>query len=294
MKICPQCQSTYTDDGLQFCMEDGTPLNFANTTQLPTTSWTESETVISPRRATNQQNEIPQTVGNTWHGEIPQISSPPPARKSNKAQILILAALALFLFVGIVAAGTWILIRNMQREVANTNRPDSPTPSPSNTNRPANQPVNNSNQSWNGTTPTPTPKPTLRPEEITKAKANIADAVSGWRNGMENLDLNSHMSYYADTVDYYRSGRVSVAKVRADKQRAYDMYDTIDVSISNSKTTLNDAGDRATVVFDKEWLFENDEKTNSGKVQQELQFEKIGGKWRITGEKDLKVYYVNK
>ena len=54
------------------------------------------------------------------------------------------------------------------------------------------------------------------------------------------------------------------------------------------------SGESATAVFDKEWVFEGAGKYNAGKVQTQLQLRKFGGDWRITGERDLKVYYVDK
>ena len=48
------------------------------------------------------------------------------------------------------------------------------------------------------------------------------------------------------------------------------------------------SGEKATAVFDKEWHFENDEKTSEGKVQTQLQLKKIGGEWKITERKRFK------
>jgi len=37
MKICPRCQKTYTDDNLNFCLEDGTVLTTASAASMPDT-----------------------------------------------------------------------------------------------------------------------------------------------------------------------------------------------------------------------------------------------------------------
>jgi ketosteroid isomerase-like protein len=288
MKICPQCQNTYTDDSLQFCLQDGTPLNF----QTSTLDWTESETVVSPknRQSNNTQNLPTQEWQQTPVTNTLVQTSPP---KSNKSKVLLLVSLALLLFLSIVGVGTWILITNMKKEIAqtNSNKPFNNQSLPTNTKQ-----VNTNNPATPTPTPTatPTPKPTLKPEDAAKAKAGVENTIEGWKNASQSHDIDGHLSYYADTVDYYNGGKVSLSKVRADKQKAYDMYDSINVSISNVVTTIDDSGEKATSIFDKEWTFENDEKTNSGKVRQQLQFTKIGGEWRITSEKDLKVYYVNK
>ena len=295
MKVCPQCQNTYTDDSLQFCLQDGSPLTGG---QQVTANWTESETVISPHR--REQIQFPQNPPQTQDWQPSQVIGAsmiePPNKKSNKFQILILVALALSVFLGLVGFGTWVLVRNMQNEIANKNINKALNNSSLNNNKPSVN-ISNINKLTNVNTvssPTPTPKPTLNPADESAAKSDVSDVINSWKGASENLDLNSHMSYYADTVDYYKGGNVGAGKIRADKQKAYDMYNNISVDISNVKTTIDPSGEKATTIFDKEWLFENSEKTNSGKVQQQLQLTKIGGKWRITSEKDLKVYYVNK
>ncbi|MEO6588762.1 MAG: hypothetical protein ABIP06_05490, partial [Pyrinomonadaceae bacterium] len=90
------------------------------------------------------------------------------------------------------------------------------------------------------------------------------------------------------------AGRVSRERVRADKQRAFAQYDSIKFKISDVKVTPDATGEKATAIFDKEWNFEGAEKYSSGKVRQMLTFSKINGQWLITGEKDLKTYYVEK
>ena len=103
------------------------------------------------------------------------------------------------------------------------------------------------------------------------------------------------MNYYADTLDtYYNASNVSSSRVRADRARAYALYTTLDIELSNLKVTPDPEGNKATAVFDKTWTFEGSEKYSSGSVHQKVWLARIGGRWRITGEKDLQVYYVNR
>lgn len=292
MKICPQCQNTYTDDSLQFCLQDGAPLSSYNATQQPTAAWGESETVVSPtnrdrmnvnfgaQQSQQGWQQTQQTGGTTFQAESP---------KSNVLKIVALLLVGLFVLSGIGAVAAWFVINNMQKPVAqNVSQ---------NTSKNENTTLNvNTNSANANVTPsaTPTPKPTLKPEETKKIKDDVTGTIDAWKSASEDLDLEGHMDQYADTVDYYKGGKVSRQKVSSDKQKAYEQYDSIDITISNVKVTPDETGDGATAVFDKEWVFDSIDKTSSGKVQQELHFKKINGKWKITGEKDLKVYYVNK
>lgn len=294
MKICPQCRNTYTDDSLQYCLQDGTPLNDYTSSENPTANWTESETLVSPRQPVryDTQKSVSQ---DRQENESPIFSSEPPEpEKSNTLKTVLLTLLGMFVFLAIGGTVGYIIWKNSrEKDVAvNTNTKPVNTKTPVvNKNNNINQNTNeNTNANENTNVATPTPKPTLTTDEIAATKENVENVIDDWRSSYESLDLEYAMGYYADTVDYYNAGRVGIGKVRTDKQRAFDSYDTIKMDISNLQITPDPTGEKATALFDKEWKFENAEKTNSGKVQQQLQLTKIAGKWKITSEKDLKVY----
>jgi hypothetical protein len=95
------------------------------------------------------------------------------------------------------------------------------------------------------------------------------------------------MSHYADTlVVYYRRSNMSSNDVRADKAKAFDRFYNMEVQLSNIQIEPDETGARATATFDKRWNFIG-EKPFSGTVRQTLWLEKIGGRFRITAEKDL-------
>lgn len=277
MKQCPNCRTTYTDDTLQFCLQDGTPLSFVPNTEQPTASWNEPETVIRPRSTSWEQSTATQTA--------------PPKKSSTLLVVLLTAFLTILLFAG--GVGAWLFMRNRGSEIA--------------VNSGANNSANISNQSNKTPTPTASPKtsptstpansnvapatpaPTVNAEQI---KTEVSGRIDDWNSAHESGNVNSVMSNYADRLDYYyNSANVSADKIRSDKQRAFAMYDTINFKITNMRVTPDSSGDKATAVFDKEWEFEGAENYSAGKVQSQLQLTKIGGKWYVSGEKDLKVYY---
>ncbi len=98
------------------------------------------------------------------------------------------------------------------------------------------------------------------------------------------------MANYANAVDYYTRRNVGVGTIRADKSRALSLYSSMQVNVSNMDVLIGPAGDTATVVFDKEWNFSG-QSTSTGKVRSQLRFTNINGRWLITSEKDLEVYY---
>lgn len=310
MKYCPNCRTNYTDDTLKFCLQDGSPLtqvadsNTDSSPDMPTVAFDDAATIASSRQVEQIRVPVQKPTLDSWeqNWETRNTASPPPpvpqpeARKSNTGLIVALTALVTLLLLG-GALGAWYFMNNRKTEVAVNVNTAPRTNRSANVNLPANQGANNQNLNANAVaaTPSPTaaPKPTLKPEEAQNVITDVEYVIDDWEEASENLEIDRHLGNYAATVDYYKAGKVGQARVRADKQKAFETYDAINFDISNMKITPDETGEKATAVFDKEWSFEGAEKNSSGKVQQQLTLVKVGGKWKIAGEKDLKVYYVN-
>lgn len=307
MKYCPNCQTTYTDDTLRFCLQDGTKLaEVADTqTDMPTVAFDDLETIVS----TKQPQQVvplnaPETRQNWQPNQQPHFNEPTRIveqpienRKSNTALTILATILVMMGIFGI--GGAYFLLKSRKSDVVAVNVNTAPINRPLNINQ-ANLQISNANLSRPTATPTaaptetPSPKPTLEPKAVKAATNEVKDAIDDWKDASENLDIEGNLGQYADTIDYYNAGRVSREQVRADKERAFNQYDSINFHISNIKVTPDASGEKATAVFDKEWEFEGETKRSTGKVQQLLTLGKIGGRWLITGEKDLKTYYVGK
>ena len=286
MKVCPSCKTQYTDDSLSFCLQDGTRL-IRPETDSSTIAFGETETMVGSR-----DSEVTQ-----WRqSEEARTSQPAQPKKSSKVPLIaVILALLLVIFVGGAGVLAWLIFRPVG-PIANNSSVTTPTPvNPRNTN----SIVNNNNRAG---TPTPTARtnlnvafPTPTPtqgEDPATIRRDVTSRVNDWKDATESLDVGSLMRHYADTVDYYRRGSTSSAFVRVDKQRAFSRFSSIRITISNLNVSVDPAGDRATAIFDKEWVFEGT-RTSTGKVRSQLQFKKIDDEWLITGEKDLSVYYTN-
>lgn len=92
MKICPTCRKTYTDDGLNFCLEDGSVLTIAGD-NLPQTVMMNQPRPTDPN-PTAQQGGIQSTFGNQ-----PGYSMQPAKKSGSKAWIWVLGILAVLLLV---------------------------------------------------------------------------------------------------------------------------------------------------------------------------------------------------
>lgn len=131
-------------------------------------------------------------------------------------------------------------------------------------------------------------------QNASSAEGEVRSALDGWVQSVQNRDIDSHMRYYADTLDYYYARTVvPSSKVRDDRTKAFQKFNTLSVQLSNVNIQLDSTGQRATVVFDKTFDFRSDGGNFFlGSVQDQLTFTKLGGAWLITGEKELKIYNV--
>jgi hypothetical protein len=218
-----------------------------------------------------------------------QPQQPAPARRST-SPVIPLAIGATVLVLAVVGLGAWLLLGERNGGGAGNTRANGERTTRTTTNT-SGSPV----ASPAPASPTPSPAASPSPVDVAAVRNEVMTVLNGWTESSMARDLDAHMSYYADTLDtYYTKSQVSASAVRADRAQAYSTYSSLDINLSNVEITPDQTGERATAVFDKTWDFEGEEKATSGSVQQKLWLAKIGGRWRITGEKDLQVYYVNK
>lgn len=206
MKICPVCQTTYTDESLRFCMKDGAPLdNFQEPTAAPETE--EEQTVFAPERSPKMvvpldapEPQAPAPVSPVNQQKPPQSQ---PRRKSNAGILIALGAFGLIL-LGIGGFGAWWLFssrgaRNNQIAVANSNanlNQNANLSANENLSANANSNTNaNANLNLNANLKTPTPTPTRTPTPTptpANRNANLSNA-NNVLNANANLATNANL-----------------------------------------------------------------------------------------------------
>ena len=236
----------------------------------------ETETVVAARRAAE-----PTVVAPSPSAYVP------PRRRSRMGLIVGLTVLATVIIFSIGGLAAWLLLRgdgktehnpsNARNQTNSATVATSPTATPSPS--PSVPPANTANSNVN----------TAPPVNKSAVSRDVADAIESWKNDTESFDTDSLIGHYADRVDYFKTNGASRATVAQDKARAFSQFDTVNFRISNVNIDVADTGDAATAEFDKEWRFEGDH-VSEGKVRSQLKFKKVGGRWLITSEKDLKVY----
>ncbi len=96
MKVCPNCNQTYSDESLNFCLNDGTMLTQVQTQDAPPTV-----VLNQPRQTAGNYQNQPNTAPNNW--QTPSYQTPPnqvKPKKKSKALIWILGIFGTFLVLG--------------------------------------------------------------------------------------------------------------------------------------------------------------------------------------------------
>lgn len=263
MKQCSTCNKTY-DDGLKFCLADGSPLF----------------TVVEGAGSRSSSN-IPQ----------PAVAT---IQKSNPLFLYVVFA-GLFILIGLVAA---TLIRSDSNIFAITkseNPVNASMPAQTQTSyesQPPGSVTYSQSRMSNSGNATSDSRPAIPSPDTEQIKRKISERIYSWKQAGEARDVNLYMQNYAEMVDYYKKKAANRSFVSSDKQRAFSKYSSISLTIDIVSITPDSSGNQADVLIDKAWLFQGGGYL-AGKVRQQLQFKLINGEWLISGEKDLKVYYVN-
>ncbi|HSK74377.1 MAG TPA: hypothetical protein VK892_21940 [Pyrinomonadaceae bacterium] len=291
MKICPNCQNKYTDDTLQFCLQDGTPLVNSQSRISGFDDADDAET-----RVRNSQEPMHFDLRDSQRNLPPQVVPIPSQTKESSSILVVLLTtlITILLFGGGIAA--WFYLKNGKNESAQKANPSAQNRRTVNANLDANTnaaifplPENSEKPNSKSKEEPISPPPNFNPEE---ERENVKDTINSWKSLTESRNIAGYMRSYADRVDYYRSSNASRDFVRQDKERAFADFDSIDIDINNLQVTFGSDGATAIAEFDKKWEFEGEEKYSAGKVRQQLQLRKVGNQWLITGERDLRVYYV--
>ena len=252
MKQCPQCRKIYTDDELNFCLDDGSVLVNADRV-------TEEETVVLPPRTPAQ----------------------PAVARRGVGSIIAFIAVGLVALVMGGAIVAWVLTRSKapaERADVNANASReqdnraATTPRPSPTNSP---------------TPTATPEQ-IDPAVV---RGEVERSLNDWLKALTDKNLDRRMEFYADRLEnYYTKRNVAASAVRSENARVFDRYAELEMDISNLDVAIDKASGEVITTFDKTFNFLGDEKDFSGSVRSEFRWKKINGRWRIVSERDLKVY----
>lgn len=190
MKICPRCQKTYTDDNLNFCLDDGVVLQQTSGNEpSPTVFMNQPRPTDPPRQSpVNQPTTQP-----TWNTAPQQFGGP--QKKSSKAWIWVLLILGLVIVV--CGAGSVIGLYLIGKSVDQAANSDS---GPSNS-----RTVTTTKSPKPGTSPSATPvNGDVQTVDMSSwADDPLEDAIQEWSNGEYILGTKQKRYYYVVVAKNY-------------------------------------------------------------------------------------------
>ena len=92
MKICPSCRRTYSDDSLNFCLDDGSVLTF-------TTPDPQETLVINPRSSATVSPTIPSGSPTNWSTPAQEQFTMQPPKKKSRVWLWVLGIFAVLILV---------------------------------------------------------------------------------------------------------------------------------------------------------------------------------------------------
>lgn len=128
-----------------------------------------------------------------------------------------------------------------------------------------------------------------RPED---AQAALRGALDDWIAATNKRDIGKQLSFYGPKMSaFYRSRNTSLSDVRGEKERAFARADAVDVRAGNPDIKLGPDGQTATMLFRKRYQITGGGEDRRGEVLQELRWRRVGGKWKIVSERDVRVLH---
>lgn len=173
MKICPTCRKTYHDDGLNFCLDDGSVLTLAASDIPPETVMMNQPRYTDPSSNPGAQQGVQSSFGNQGGYSMQ------PAKKSSKTWIWVVGILAVLVLVcGGGFVGIAVFISQLD-----TNSNSGPTPSPT--------------RSTSTPTPTPFPRNQVQTIDLNQwVKDNSSVGNTSFRNGEFFMSSKQKGYYY--------------------------------------------------------------------------------------------------
>jgi ketosteroid isomerase-like protein len=272
MKYCSLCQTQYSDETMQFCLQDGTLLtSAAKQSTIDTIAFNNPLTIEKIQQTEEMRVQLP--------FQTQQRIESPQAENKKSLRMFWTIGLPILVVFGIAGLGSVFYLnkQNTADKVFASNTIDKKV----------------SANTSSVETVADNPKQTQpAASENGEPKEEISEFINSWKKAFESRNLTEFTAKYAEKVDYLERNETELKEIRSEMQKIFTDYKEIELTLSNLHIAIDAEDDKATAIFDKEWSYESEKDLLEGKQHIKLQFEKIANDWKIVSEKVLKTYYV--
>ena len=118
----------------------------------------------------------------------------------------------------------------------------------------------------------------------------IRQALDEWIAATNRHNIEKQMSFYMPELKaFYLARNTPRESVRVEKTRSFAGAKSIDIRAAEPEIIFQDGGRTAIMRFRKKYRVENNSRTRSGEVVQELRWQQTNRGWKIFSERDIKV-----
>ena len=122
------------------------------------------------------------------------------------------------------------------------------------------------------------------------AAADLHSAFNAWIDATNRRDIRAQMQFYMPEMKaYYLARNTPQSTVLAEKNRVFAGLRAVDIRPGEPEIVFQDDGRIAVMRFIKEYRLSGRGGTKSGVVVQELRWQRVGNRWRIFSERDVRV-----
>lgn len=142
-----------------------------------------------------------------------------------------------------------------------------------------------------------TPPAAERPKQATPPAPEqaglTADAarqfVEDYLDAAEQPTPEEEVSFFADRVDYFDSGKVNRRFIEKDQRNYYRRWTSRKFDLIDEPEVLRSSGDSATVRFRVRYALRNKTSSSQGKVEEIVRLQRTGDGWKIAGIRERKL-----
>jgi hypothetical protein len=123
---------------------------------------------------------------------------------------------------------------------------------------------------------------------------HVWEVLEVWTSTALTNDLAGQVECYAPVVaPFFQRSRLTLQEVAAEKQKIMKNYPRLKKYAISNVNFEQVSSDMVAVSFDKSWEAHGN-RVFAGSEKESLELRPLGGRWRITAEREIKIYWVRK
>lgn len=113
--------------------------------------------------------------------------------------------------------------------------------------------------------------------------------VEDYLEAAEQPTPEEEVSFFADRVDYFDSGKVNRRFIEKDQRNYYRRWTSRNFDLIGEPEVLRSSKDSATIRFRASYALRNKADSSQGKIEEVVRLQRTGDGWKIAGIRERKL-----